>query len=392
MDNLANTKYGSVIRLYDDSPLATEFSAKVTGCEPTCDGRFAVTLDRTAFFPEGGGQMSDSGALNGVALFGLYESNGNIYHISSRAYEIGQEVTGRLDKDERLHRMSSHTGEHIISSIIEANYGYRNVGFHIGKDEVTADFDGELSHAQVSFIEREANFAIRENLPVTVSYPSRGELASLKYRSKLELTSNVRIVSIGDIDKCACCAPHVPFTGYIGSLIISDCKRYKGGVRMTLKAGAEALDFSRQNIDILSDIASSLSTGILGVASAFETQLEVGRAQKQSMDLLNEKINKLTLDTLKSEGKPIFLYDERDDREAQRRLALMISEEKGVPALILGADRRFTLIAKDGVRAKFAVLKEKTGCQGGGSDAMATGFLPQSCEISALKATFEEIF
>ncbi len=389
---MSNTFKEKTVRIYDTEPLTTDFTAKVVSCLPTEDGKNKIILDKTAFFPEGGGQPADSGCIDGTPILGLSEEGGNIIHVTESRYPQGQRLLCSVNRGERLRHMASHTAEHIISSLITKHFGCHNVGFHIGHGEVTADFDGELTHEQVIFIEREANRAIRENMPITVSYPSRDELASLEYRSKLELTENVRIVTIGDLDKCACCAPHMPFTGNVGSVVISDCKRYKGGVRMTLAAGEDASALVRRDIDSIREIAVSLSTKPESVLSAYGALLETSREQRQANDALSGRINQLILESINDCGAPIFLADPRNDKISLRRLAVDITEKTGMPALVLGCDNKFTVSAKSGVKEKFSRLKAALGCLGGGSDTVSDGLLPENIGVSALKEMFLEIF
>ena len=177
---------------YIDSHMKA-FTATVTSCEKNGD-RFEVTLDRTAFFPEGGGQLGDSGVIGGVRVFDTHEKNGEIKHYVNQALETGKTYDCAIDWETRFRRMQNHSGEHIVSGLVHKKYGYNNVGFHMGSDVVTIDFDGELSWEQLLEIEREANRAVAANYKVTATFPAEDVLKTLEYRSKLELTENVRIV------------------------------------------------------------------------------------------------------------------------------------------------------------------------------------------------------
>ena len=201
-------------KLYDKDSHRKEFEAMVLSCEEKCtaDGKktgYRVVLDRTAFFPEGGGQFGDVGWLDDTEVFDTHEKNGVIYHETKEPLESGQTVKGKLNFEVRFDRMQQHSGEHILSGLVHSLYGYDNVGFHLGAEITTLDFNGELTEEQVRDLELRANRAVFENVPVQVLYPTKEQLKSVNYRSKIEIEGQVRIVSIPGYDICACCAPHV---------------------------------------------------------------------------------------------------------------------------------------------------------------------------------------
>ena len=230
----------ATIRLYDEDVRMTEFTAAVRTCVP--DGkRWALTLDRTAFFPEAGGQMADRGTLNGLQVLDVREAGDEILHFLAEPVPAGAQVTGLVDWPHRWDMMQQHSGEHVFSGILCREHHCDNVGFHIGPEELTVDFRVPLSEAQVARIELLANEAIWRDIPIVAHFPSPEELARMSYRSKKALTGPVRIVSIEGVDTCACCGTHVAATGQIGQIKVTDCRNYKGGVRITLKCGLRAL-------------------------------------------------------------------------------------------------------------------------------------------------------
>lgn len=224
---------------YHDSHLK-EFEARVTACEKNGE-HYETELDRTAFFPEGGGQYADTGSLGTARVLDVQEKNGRILHITDRPLTPGETVKGCIDWNERFMKMQQHTGEHIVSGITHARFGYNNVGFHLGSEDCTMDFDGEITPGELEEIEQEANRAVWKNLEVQVLYPSADELEKMDYRSKIEIEGQVRIVVVPGYDVCACCAPHVERTGEIGLIKLTGVQRYKGGVRVTMLCGVRAL-------------------------------------------------------------------------------------------------------------------------------------------------------
>ena len=212
---------------YEDSHMH-EFNATVLSCQP--DGNtYRVVLDRTAFFPEGGGQYGDIGTLNGVKVVDTREKDGIVYHRTEAPIEEGSTVHGSLDWEVRFERMQQHSGEHIISGIVHRRFGYENVGFHLGEDYCTMDFNGPITKEQLKEIEIEANEAIFRDIDILTTTPTKEELKNMEYRSKIEIEGQVRIVTIPGYDVCACCAPHLTKTGEIGLIKLVDMTNYKGG-------------------------------------------------------------------------------------------------------------------------------------------------------------------
>lgn len=239
-------------KLFDLDGCLLEFNAEVRDCTPI-QGGFAVILDKTAFAPEGGGQRSDVGMLGEATVFDVRTEGDEIVHIVDKALSIGAVVHGTVDEARRIRHIQNHTGEHIVSGLFHTLYGYNNVGFHLGSEDVTMDLDGEVDEKMLRHVEREANRIVYENRTVTVVYPDAEALATLFYRAKLDLSENVRIVVIDGVDACACCAPHVTGTGQIGMIKLISAIRYKGGTRIHMKCGFDALDefnaeFSRATV------------------------------------------------------------------------------------------------------------------------------------------------
>ncbi len=256
-------------RLYEDAPMCETFTARVVACVAR-GTHYGTVLDRTAFFPEGGGQDGDSGLLNGIAVYDTVEENGTILHVTAQPFQPGEAVEGHVDFGKRFPRMQCHTAEHIVSGLFHARYGCNNVGFHLSDREVTLDVDKPLEDEEIAAVEQEANRVIWQNLPVRILYPEPEALEKLDYRSKLELVGRVRLVEIPGYDLCACCAPHVERTGAIGQVKLISSMHYKGGMRLWLLAGARALsDYSdrveqgRRISQILSVPQEKIAAGVL---------------------------------------------------------------------------------------------------------------------------------
>lgn len=228
------------IKLYEQDAYMRKFTATVLSCEPGKKG-FAITLDQTAFFPEGGGQPADVGTLGGEEVLDVQIKDEIITHTLKYPLTVGETVEGFLFWTIRYSRMQNHTGEHLVSGIIHRVHGYDNVGFHLNDTLVTLDVNGPLSEHDIGLIETTANRAVYENRDVFATYPTPEEIGGIDYRSKLDLTEGVRLITIDGEDVCACCAPHVKRTGEIGLIKILDAIPYKGGTRISMLCGLPAL-------------------------------------------------------------------------------------------------------------------------------------------------------
>lgn len=275
-------------KLYETDGHLREFTAEVLSCVPAGD-HYEVTLDRTAFFPGGGGQAADTGTIAGAEVFAMRSSGDEILHCTRQPVFPGMALC-RIDWEARFRRMQRHSGEHILSGILHTEYGCTNVGFHMGHDCVTVDVDGRLSDEQLARAELLANRAVWENRPVTVSFPSPEELSSLAYRSKLELTENVRIVTVEGYDCCACCAPHVSRTGEIGLIKIRSACPNKGGTRMELLCGQDAYADYCRKAELNAEIQKLLSVRPDETASAVDKTLRELNAARFELSRLRAEL------------------------------------------------------------------------------------------------------
>ena len=232
-------------RLFYRDSHQTTCQAKVLACREVKKG-YEILLDQTVFYPEGGGQPCDIGTMNRVEVMDVQEKDGEIWHRTREAIQEGTEVTCRIDWERRFDLMQQHSGEHLISGLIHEKYGYNNVGFHMGSETITLDVDGEVPEAVLKEIEAKANQYVWENHPIEITHPSEEELKTLPYRSKKELTGDVRIVTWPGMDICACCGVHVDFSGEIGQITLVSAQKFKGGMRIEMLCGKRALEYTNQ--------------------------------------------------------------------------------------------------------------------------------------------------
>lgn len=227
-------------KLYYIDPYQREFDATVVSCEKT-DGGFAVVLDRTAFYPEGGGQPWDLGVLGSTNVLDVHERGDVIVHRCDRPLAAGTTVHGAIDWARRFDLMQQHSGEHLVSGVVHSRFGYDNVGFHMGSDVITIDFSGSLNRRQLGEIEQAVNDIIWQNLTTEIFMLDPD--APVAYRSKKALTGVVRLVRYPGVDVCACCGTHVRATGEIGLVKLLSCVKFHDGVRVELVCGRRAVDY-----------------------------------------------------------------------------------------------------------------------------------------------------
>ncbi len=395
-------------KLYDADAYLTTFTAQVLSCV-SVDGGYDVVLDRTAFFPEAGGQTPDRGTLGETRIVDVQiDEDGVITHRTKEALKVGAEVSGTVDWKHRFDNMQQHTGEHIVSGLVCSRFGCSNVGFHLGDQTVTMDYDHALTKEELDGIERDANEAIWKNLPVEIAFPDDEELKQIPYRSKKELSGQIRIVTIPGIDICACCAPHVRHTGEIGILKILAAQNYKGGVRVTIACGERAYRALSESHAILTGLARDLSTGAEEVPAQFQKLREElsdvkRRAAELAEAVLTEKLNKISEDIISNDTisndiksrdkKQVLLFEPpMDPTSARRALNHWAESHEGCLILLLGEDQAgYQLLIAAGkqdpdadARIPAELLKEKIGIKCGGSKEMVQG------RISASRMKIEE--
>ncbi|MBQ8302152.1 MAG: alanyl-tRNA editing protein [Clostridia bacterium] len=294
-------------KLYYQNAYISTFEANVVDFTPTDKG-YDVILDKTAFFPEEGGQSSDTGYIGDARVSYVYEKDGVIHHITDKCPSLG-EKNCVLDFADRFEKMQCHTAEHILCGIIHRLFGLDNVGFHLGEDEVTFDVNGVLTRADLDRVEIIANNAVFSNWPIETFFPSADELSKIEYRSKLEITEGVRLVKIAAIDTCACCAPHVAFTGEIGLIKILDFMKHRGGTRIWMVAGHRALSDYRARYENIKRISGMLSAPQLETADVLETYVSESEEIKASLKQARLKIAELEAQSvLETDGSAVFYF------------------------------------------------------------------------------------
>ena len=376
-------------KLFDDGALM-EFDAVVVSCEQVKKG-YEVILDKTAFFPEGGGQPGDVGTLGSAKVTDTVEKNGEVIHKCDSALAVGESVHGKVDADIRLRRMQNHSGEHLLMGFIHEMLGYENVGFHLGSSEVTLDLNGVITDEQLALCEKRANEAIARDVAITISYPDSETLSSMQYRSKLEMTENVRIVTIEGIDRCACCAPHLSSTGKIGIVRVLSAESYKGGTRVHILCGLDAFDVIKDRMDTVSALCRLLSSKPEKVTGFVEKLMaENSELKKKLTDIENEKAQEIIASLKNESGKSFTVFVKGIGRDAMRAVANKAVELTDGAAGVFceeGEGYSYIIASKTlPLRAKSKEINAALNGRGGGSDQMIQG------SAGADRETIEKLF
>lgn len=376
-------------KLFYESPYIRRFTATVLTCAEAKKG-YEITLDETAFYPEGGGQPADHGRLGGAAVLDVHEKNGRVLHLTDSPLAPGEKVEGEIDWDRRFRHMQEHSGEHIVSGLIHERFGYDNVGFHMGAEEVTIDFNGLLTWDELMEIERAANEIIWDNREICIEYPDRETLKTIDYRSKKELEGDIRIVTVPGGDVCACCGTHVARTGEIGLVKFLSMIHYKGGVRISLLCGIRALkdyEAKREAVQRISVLLSAKPAKIADSVEKLKSELGVleGKLSENCRALIECKVSAM-------QGKKDRLcviepaFGNIQLRQYANRL---LEENKGEIVLALSGQQEQYLYVLGAKSEDARLLARELGAalngKGGGSRQMAQGtFFTGKEELAAV--------
>ena len=370
-------------RLFEKDAYCRSFSANVVSCEEK-DGSFLVVLDKTAFFPEGGGQAPDKGTINGVNVLDVQEKDGIVYHKTEKAFNIGDTVSCELDWDLRFERMQSHAGEHIVSGVVHSLFGYDNVGFHMSERTMTVDFSGPLTAEDIAKVELESNKAIYKNAPITASYPTKEELEKTDYRSKIEPRDGIRLITIEGVDCCACCAPHPAFTGEIGVIKIIDSCPHKKGTRIEMVAGINAFyDYSALHTSV-KQVMNLLSAKRDSIAVSVEKLQETANNLKSENGKMSRKLALASLSPVTVNGCA-YAINENMSYDDLRECANNLIDNGTRKCILLSMNDENSYIyvvssAENDVRNLVAELNSAFSGKGGGKDNYAQGKLSASSE------------
>lgn len=381
------------MELYYRQPILTECTAKVLSCAER-DGRYAIELDRSIIFPEGGGQLSDSGQIDDAIIFEAKTEKGHVLHFCSKPFAEGSSVTLRLNVSARLDHTAQHTGEHIISGLASKLFNAHNVGFHMAREYCTVDFDIFLDQNQLTELQLAANAAVTANLPITTELVSGKEAASRPLRKLADklsgATEDIRIVYIdnGNIDSCTCCGTHFQYTGEVGAILITDSQKYKGGIRCWFACGERAIRHAIFCQSELSALAQRFSTSREELPSAVQklrNDLSTCKQEiKSKSDLLTELLSTELLSGIESSGSTGYIVKRFDTLSPADLKALsdkLITKTTSPLAALLFCNTpsgtEYRMVCTDGLKLSMRDLCSAVNAaisgKGGGSSSFAQG-------------------
>lgn len=366
-------------KLYYKSAYIKEFDAVVTECRETEKGA-VIKLDKTAFYPEGGGQPCDLGTINGIEVTDVQEEGDDVLHYTKAAIPVGTAVKGVIDWARRYDLMVQHSGEHLVSGFINRRFGYDNVGFHIGSEMITIDLNGEMTREQLLEIEEQTNNYIWENHHVEILYPTPEELKSLEYRSKKELSGTVRIIRYPDGDTCACCGTHVDTTSEIGFVKLISVQKFHEGVRIEMLSGSRAYSYIAKATEENSKISGLLSAKVFETAAAVERLLEENKQLKFKITEAENKTIDLIAGNYKGLDTTVIINQPNLTPDNVRKLAaVLIEQNSGMCCVFSGDDEngyKYAVAQKDGdLKVLVKEMNTALNGRGGGKPFFAQGSL-----------------
>ena len=376
-------------KLYYEDSHRRSFEAQVVGCEKTDKG-WLVELDRTGFYPEGGGQACDRGTLGGVNVLDVQDRDGTVFHLCDGPLTVGETVHGEIDYARRFDLMQQHSGEHILSGLIHAKYGYHNVGFHMGADVVTIDFDGDIDPDWLPELEQKANEAVWQDIPLHIWTPSPEELPRVFYRTKRALEWPVRIVEIPGFDSCACCGTHVSRTGEIGPIKVLSCIRFRSGVRMEILCGRRALDYLSRSHEQNQEVSRAFSAPVTETGEAARKMNELVADLRYQLGAMEKQIFSAIAAGCEGKGN-VLIFRENLTSASVRQLAEQVARRcGGIAAVFSGSDETgysYALVHHGGdLREMVKNMNQALQGRGGGKPEFQQGSLKAGRE--AVKMQF----
>ncbi|MGH7682350.1 MAG: alanyl-tRNA editing protein [Candidatus Eiseniibacteriota bacterium] len=378
---------------YDDSHIRT-FSATVSAVRDT-DAGPRIALDRTAFYPGGGGQPPDLGTIGSWSVLEVAESEGDIWHRIDGTVEAGATVECAVDWARRFDHMQQHTGQHILSRAFVEIARADTRSFHLGDEVVTIDVDhADPDPALLARVEAHANQAVWDDRPVVIHLVSLEEARRFPLRKAPDVEGTVRVVEISEYDWSACGGTHVRRSGEVGQILILGTERYKGGTRVSFVAGGRALRRARETGDLLRRVCLEFSTGEGDLPNAISRlKEERERLDRRLRPLLRESLEReadrlLAGAAVGPHGPVVALFaPDRTAEELGQLAGLLVS--RGATALLIGGSDtpRAHFSAPAGTLSMGALLGDicrRHGGRGGGRAESAQGTIPRPSVEAAL--------
>ena len=371
-------------RLYYHDPYLREFDANVVE-QTTHEGKIALVLDRTAFYPTSGGQPFDVGTLSGVQVLDVVDTDdGRVLHVVDRVPE-GSRVAGAIDWTRRFDHMQQHTGQHVLSAAFDRLLGARTESFHLGVEYSTIDLARELSPAEIARGEAEANRVVWEDRPVAIRFAGPEEIARLPLRKEPKREGTLRLIDVQDFDLSACGGTHVARTGAIGLVAVAATERFRGGSRITFLCGGRALAGYRALRDAVAGSVRLLSVLPAELPAAIERLQADGKDLRRQIKDFQAKLAAQEADALADaadvagETRRVIASLPGWDAAGLKLIASRIVERPGYLAILVGDPSPAPIVVARSAGlphdsgALLRQLVEQHGGKGGGRPELAQG-------------------
>lgn len=382
-------------RLYYHDSYLRSFTAQLTG-RRTSDGRIEVCLDRTAFYPEGGGQPADHGLLDAARVVDVQaDDDGSVWHTLDGHLDGDEEVLGQVDWPRRFDHMQQHHGQHLLSAAFEELHQLPTLAFHLGTEYATIDLPGDVDEATIRTAEDLTNEVIWEDRPVEARFVPIDVLATIPLRKPPAVEGPIRVVSVPGFDHSACGGTHPRTTGAVGLLHVRRRERRGGETRIEFVCGRRALRDLRTRGGLLVRMASGMSVGLEELEEAITRLRDQEVTQRKRLGVVMERLlafeaRDLVASAAAAGGTPVVrqVRDAIDLAEA-RLLATAIVREGGIALLGLRGEKAQVLIARPaghtldcGKALREAIAA--VGGRGGGQPQMAQGGVPDPAQLEAV--------
>ncbi|UJL47187.1 alanyl-tRNA editing protein [Virgibacillus sp. NKC19-16] len=317
-------------KLYYDDPYMCKFNASVLKSGKDDNDRFYVVLDRTAFYPTGGGQPHDTGTLNSVQVYDVQEIDGEVRHYTRVPVDTNHGIAGEIDWEKRFDHMQQHAGQHILSAAFEREFDYKTVSFHLGREICTIDLDTvDLSGEEIMMVENKVNDIILENRRLVTKWVDAEDLSQYPLRKEVSVSKNIRLVIIPDFDYNGCGGTHPDSTGQVSSLKILHWEKQKKNTRVYFVCGSRVLKelgMKHQAIQGLSDTLNAPQEALN------KTAIKVLQQNKE----LEKKINELKTELIDYEAEA---YIEKAEEIWGRKIIRTVFDNRPMSELQLLAKR-----------------------------------------------------
>ncbi|WP_027410650.1 alanyl-tRNA editing protein [Anoxybacteroides tepidamans] len=376
------------IKLYYTSPSTTNWVTTVTSQQKE-GNTYIVTLAETAFYPEGGGQPSDSGTIEGIRVIDVFEKNGEVYHRLATPV-ASSTVRCEIDGRRRLDHTQQHSGQHLLSAVCIDLFDAHTVGFHLGNDAVTIDLNiPSLSDEQLLAIEDRVNELIYANIPVETYYVSKEDAAALPFRKLPEVEGEIRVVEMKGVDLSVCCGTHVSITGEIGIIKLLKTEKHRGMTRLFFKCGQRALHDYRSSHTTLTTIAQHFATNRDMLANVlYKLEAENKELQKQ-LQQLKQTLFRIEAEKMaqQSHAAPFVLkvYDDLTLKDLQMLANEIALQHHKTAILATTVENRLVIVKSPTLNLHIGnwlkqQLQSANG-KGGGNERQAQVAFPSNIEL-----------